>query len=230
MPWNFPFLQVVRFAAPALMAGNAALLKHAPNSPGCALALEQAFTRRGPARGPVPRAARRRRRASGSDGADHRRPARRRRHADRQRARRRGRRRRRRRGAEEERARARRLGPVHRARRRRRRRSPRRWRPRARFINAGQSCIAAKRFIVDDAVADEFERRFVEAVEAITVGDPLEAATGLGPLARADLREALDAQVRASVDARARVLTGGTRSTARATSTRRRSWPAWTPG
>lgn len=79
----------------------------------------------------------------------------------------------------------------------------------ARNQNAGQSCIAAKRFIVDAAVGDEFERRFVEAVRALRVGDPFERDTDVGPLARADLRETLDRQVRESVAHGARLVVGG---------------------
>jgi len=80
---------------------------------------------------------------------------------------------------------------------------------RARFQNTGQSCIAAKRFLVEDSVAGEFERRFVAAVEQLKVGDPMDRATQVGPMARADLRDALDRQVRTSVEQGARVATGG---------------------
>lgn len=79
----------------------------------------------------------------------------------------------------------------------------------ARLVNSGQSCIAAKRFIVVRSVRREFERRLVERVSARRVGDPTNPATEVGPLARADLRDALDAQVRASVRRGARVLLGG---------------------
>jgi succinate-semialdehyde dehydrogenase/glutarate-semialdehyde dehydrogenase len=82
---------------------------------------------------------------------------------------------------------------------------------RARNQNTGQSCIAAKRFIVAEAVAAEFEDRFAGAVAALRVGDPLDPATQVGPLARSDLRDALERQVDASVRAGARVLTGGRR-------------------
>ena len=126
MPWNFPFWQVLRFAAPALMAGNGALLKHAPNVSGCALAIEELLAR-------------------------------------------------------------------------------------ARFLNGGQSCIAAKRFIVEEPVADEFERRLVAAVAALPVGDPLDRSTRVGPLARADLVAALERQVEGSVAAGAKALLGGGR-------------------
>jgi succinate-semialdehyde dehydrogenase/glutarate-semialdehyde dehydrogenase len=82
---------------------------------------------------------------------------------------------------------------------------------RARNQNNGQSCIAAKRFIVVDDVADDFERRFVAAVGALKVGDPMDRANQVGPLAREDLIEALEKQVRESVKMGARVLTGGKR-------------------
>ena len=84
---------------------------------------------------------------------------------------------------------------------------------RARFLNAGQSCISAKRFIVEQAVAEEFTRLFVAAVSDLTVGDPEQAGTEVGPLARADLVEGIERQVRESVAAGASVLTGGTRLT-----------------
>src|SRR5438045_4816552 len=84
---------------------------------------------------------------------------------------------------------------------------------RARNQNNGQSCIAAKRFIVVDSVAEEFERRFAKGVEDLVVGDPMDAKTQVGPLARRDLLDALERQVDESVRAGARVLTGGERLT-----------------
>ncbi len=80
---------------------------------------------------------------------------------------------------------------------------------RARFQNTGQSCIAAKRFIVVESVADAFERAFVKATEALKVGDPLDSASQVGPMARADLRDALDKQVKESLAQGAKALTGG---------------------
>jgi len=82
---------------------------------------------------------------------------------------------------------------------------------RARTINNGQSCIAPKRFIIEDEVYDGFERRFVRAMEALRVGDPLDPATDVGPLAKEEVLEGLDDQVRRTVAAGARVLTGGLR-------------------
>jgi len=82
---------------------------------------------------------------------------------------------------------------------------------RARFLNTGQSCIAAKRFVVEEPVADEFERLFVEAVRDLRVGDPADPSTDVGPMARADLMDALERQVSASVEAGARVQQGGER-------------------
>jgi succinate-semialdehyde dehydrogenase/glutarate-semialdehyde dehydrogenase len=84
-------------------------------------------------------------------------------------------------------------------------------RVRARTINSGQSCIAAKRFIIADAIADEFELRFVRGMEHLAVGDPMDPATDVGPLATADILETLDAQVQQSLAAGARLLTGGER-------------------
>ena len=211
MPWNFPFWQVVRFAAPALMAGNAALLKHSPNTSGCALAIEAAFTDAGLPSGLFrallvgdavvgdvtariiedPRVA-----AVTLTGSERAGTAV---------------------GAAAGRALKKSVLELGGS-------DPfivlddadvavaARMAARARFLNGGQSCISAKRFIVADAVADEFERRFVEAVEAIAVGRPAATtASALGPLARADLLEGLDEQVRASVDDGARLLTGGHR-------------------
>jgi succinate-semialdehyde dehydrogenase/glutarate-semialdehyde dehydrogenase len=79
----------------------------------------------------------------------------------------------------------------------------------ARIVNLGQSCIAAKRFIVADHIADAFERGFVKAMEALRLGDPMQPETELGPLASADAVATLQADVQKTVDAGARVLTGG---------------------
>ncbi len=204
MPWNFPLWQVFRFAAPALMAGNGALLKHAPNVFGCALLLEDIFREAGfpadlfssllidvPQTTQVihdPRVAAVTITASVGAGRAV--------------------------AAEAGKAlkkcvlelggsdpfivledarldRAVEVGIV------------------ARFQNSGQSCIAAKRFIVVDAVYDEFERRFVEAVKQLKMGDPREEGVDIGPMARVDLRDGLHDQVRRSVRAGARVLVGG---------------------
>ncbi len=204
MPWNFPFWQVFRFAAPALMAGNTGLLKHAPNVTGCALAIEEVFRLAG-----LPGGALRtlvvetdavgaiiddRRVAAvtltGSVGAGRAVAA----HAGRA-----------------LKKTVLELGgsdpfivledadlpaAVETA-------------VRARYQNGGQSCIAAKRFIVVEAVAEEFETRFAEAVAALTVGDPLDPAVKIGPMARQDLRDAVDRQVKESVAAGARILQGG---------------------
>jgi succinate-semialdehyde dehydrogenase/glutarate-semialdehyde dehydrogenase len=81
----------------------------------------------------------------------------------------------------------------------------------ARVVNNGQSCIAAKRFIVHEAIADAFESRFVAAMEALKVGDPMDEATDIGPLASEQIAEDLEAQVDESVRQGATVLTGGKR-------------------
>lgn len=204
MPWNFPFWQVFRFAAPALMAGNAGLLKHASNVPGCALAIEEVWHDAGlpdhlfttlligsgqveaVLEHPVVKAAT----LTGSTPA-----------------------------GQAVAATAGRvlkktvleLGGSD---------------PYviledadlertveacviAKCINAGQSCIAAKRFVVVKAVRDEFEQRFVEALATKRWGDPNDPATDLGPMARHDLRDELHDQVVRSVAAGARCLLGG---------------------
>jgi len=206
MPWNFPFWQVFRFAAPALMAGNVGLLKHASNVPQCALEIAEVIRRAGfPADVfqslPIgsaqvarllddPRV-----KAVSLTGSE---PA----------------------GAQVA-ARAGRqikktlleLGgsdpfvvmpsaDLKRA---------LRAGVEARVINNGQSCIAAKRFLVDTRIADEFERRFAAAMEALRVGDPMDESTQLGPLATAEILADLDGQVRRSIAAGARLLTGGHR-------------------
>jgi succinate-semialdehyde dehydrogenase / glutarate-semialdehyde dehydrogenase len=207
MPWNFPFWQVMRFAAPALMAGNVGLLKHASNVPQCALALEEVFRESGFPAGvfqtllissaAVSRVIEDERvRAVTLTGSDVT-------------------------GAKVAEASGRvlkktvlELGGAD---------------PfivladadlkaaaavgaRARNQNAGQSCIAAKRFIVEAAVADEFERLLVEAIARLKVGDPMHRETDVGPLARADLRDDLDNQIRRSLAQGARVLLGGKRA------------------
>ncbi|WP_321937470.1 NAD-dependent succinate-semialdehyde dehydrogenase [Paraburkholderia sp. J8-2] len=208
MPWNFPVWQVMRFAIPSLTAGNGVILKHSPNVTGCALALEQLFVDAGfpkdlvttlvVAEPDVPQVTDRlirddriaavtltgSNRAGAAVGAAA--------------------------GRESKRS-VLELGgsdafvvlddadlprAVEAA-------------VKARFNNAGQSCVCAKRFIVSQAVADAFTEQFVEKVEALVVGDPTEAGTQMGPLARADLRDALDRQVKRSVDAGAKLLTGG---------------------
>ena len=204
MPWNFPFWQVIRFAAPALCAGNVGLLKHASNVPQCALALEDLFRRAGAPDGVFqtlligsdavaavladPRV-----KAATLTGSEH---------AGSQVAAIAGKHIKKTvlelggsdafvvmPSADLERSVATAV--------------------RARTINNGQSCIAAKRFIVHRDVYAEFERRFVRTMESLVVGDPMDERTDIGPLASKQIREDLDAQVRESVRLGARVLTGG---------------------
>ena len=204
MPWNFPFWQVFRFAAPALMAGNVGLLKHASNVPQCALAIEDVIHRAGFPDGafqtllisssqvqaviddPRVRAAT----LTGSEGAG------------RQVASEAG---------ENIKKTVLELGGS----------DPFIVMPSAdlekavstavtsRTLNNGQSCINAKRIIVHEEIADEFERRYVEGMQALRVGDPMDENTDMGPLATPDILEDVAAQVRKSVEAGARVLTGG---------------------
>lgn len=206
MPWNFPFWQVIRFAAPALSAGNVALLKHASNVPRCALALEELFRDAGAPEGVFQtlligggrvaalldddRVA-----AATLTGSE---PA----------------------GSSVAAAAGRNIkktvlelggsDPFVVL--------PSADLPRAittavqaRTVNNGQSCIAAKRFIVHTDVYDAFADGFAREMEALRVGDPMDDATQLGPLATAGILEDLEKQVRASEAAGARVLTGGHR-------------------
>jgi succinate-semialdehyde dehydrogenase / glutarate-semialdehyde dehydrogenase len=204
MPWNFPFWQVIRFAAPALVAGNVGLLKHAANVPQCALALEDLFRRAGAPEGvfqtlligseavePVvadPRVVAVT--VTGSEAA----------------------------GRAVARTAASHLKKsvlelggsdpfvvlasadldraVSAA-------------VKGRMLNNGQSCIAAKRFIVAEPIYDGFRARFLEQIQALRVGDPMDPRTDLGPLATAAIRDGLHQQVRRSVEAGARLLTGG---------------------
>lgn len=212
MPWNFPFWQVFRFAAPALMAGNVGLLKHASNVPQCALAIEDIFARAGfidgafqallietDAVAAVIRDDRVRAvTLTGSEGA----------------------------GASVAATAGKALKKtvlelggsdpfivmpsadldtaVSTA-------------VTARTINNGQSCIAAKRFIVADAIYDAFAARFVEQMRNLRVGDPLSPDVQLGPLATEGIRDELHAQVEESIRHGARLLTGG----------RKRQGPGW---
>src|ERR687891_874930 len=204
MPWNFPFWQVFRFAAPALMAGNVGLLKHASNVTGCAVAIEDVFRKAGLPDGgfqplPVPSGAVAaiiaddRIRAvtlTGSDAAGSAVAAQAGKHVKKTVLEL---------GgsdpfvvlADADVANAAQVGAT------------------ARMQNSGQSCIAAKRFIVHRDVIRTFTERFAARVAAMLVGDPMDAATEIGPLARADLRDDLHDQVRRTVRQGARVVLGG---------------------
>lgn len=208
MPWNFPLWQVFRFAAPALMAGNVGLLKHAPNVPQCAAAIEAIFARAGFSSGVFQNL------FIETDQAA--------------------------RVMEDPRVRAVTLTGSERAGREIASRSGHALKKtvlelggsdpfivmpsadldaavttavKSRTGNTGQSCIAAKRIIVAGAIADAFIPKFVAAMESLKVGDPTDPATDLGPMARPDLVDGLEAQVQATVRAGARVLTGGKRPT-----------------
>jgi succinate-semialdehyde dehydrogenase/glutarate-semialdehyde dehydrogenase len=204
MPWNFPFWQVFRFAAPALMAGNTGLLKHASNVPGTAIAIEDVFREAGfPAGvfsslliGPERAAGviRDERVAAvtvtGSEAA------------------------------------GRKVGEAAGGALKKSvlelggsdpflvladadLDAAAKAAARGRMINSGQSCIAAKRFIALAPVAEDFKRRFRAALEALVMGDPMDERTDVGPLARADLRLELQRQVDASVAAGAELVLGG---------------------
>ena len=204
MPWNFPFWQVFRFAAPALMAGNAAILKHASNVPRCALQIEEVFRTVGVPRGLFatvlvgskavgPLIADPRVVAVTLTGSDH---------AGTQVATQAGR---------ELKKTVLELGgsdpfivladaDVATA---------ARTAADARLGNSGQSCIAAKRFIVVESVADRFVAAFADELRARRMGDPLDRVTQVGPQARVDLRDALHRQVEESIRRGARRVLGG---------------------
>ncbi len=206
MPWNYPFWQVFRFAAPGLMAGNVGLLHHAENVPGCAVAIEEIFREAGFPAGvfttllsghetvadmiahPAVRAVTltgsvRAGKAVASEAGKHLKKT------------------------------VLELGGSD---------------PfivladcdvaevagkavKARTQNTGQSCIAAKRFLVAEEIADDFEAELARRFEALAVGDPSDPATDVGPIAREDLRESLHDQVERSIEAGARLVTGGGR-------------------
>jgi succinate-semialdehyde dehydrogenase/glutarate-semialdehyde dehydrogenase len=204
MPWNYPFWQAFRFIAPGLMAGNVGLLKHASNVPQCALKIEEVLLKAGVPEGVFqtlligsgsvdrilddPRIAAAT--LTGSEGA----------------------------GVKVGTGAAQRikkvvleLGGS----------DPFIVMPsanleeavkvgiKARVANNGQSCIAAKRFIVHDQIAEKFQREFVAQMENLTVGDPFDEKTDVGPLANAEAVSSLDADVKSSIKAGAKVLTGG---------------------
>ena len=204
MPWNFPFWQVFRFAAPALAAGNVGLLKHASNVPQCALAIEDIFRRAGFPEGcfqtllieteRVQRVIDDPRIAAvtltGSTGAGS--------HVSSE-------------AGKEIKKSVLELGgsdpfivmpsadlPA-----------AIRTAVKARTINNGQSCIAAKRFIVADSIADKFEKGLVEGMKSLVVGDPMDPATEVGPLANEAQVKTLTEQVDRSIEAGAKLLTGG---------------------
>src|SRR5213596_1289289 len=206
MPWNFPFWQVFRFAAPALMAGNIGLLKHASNVPQCALAIEEIFCRAGFEEGvfqtlliepeqvdklivdPRVKAVT----VTGSEKA----------------------------GAAVASAAAREIKksvlelggsdafivmPSADF------KSALSTAVKARTINTGQSCIAAKRFIIADEIYERFLQQFVERMRALKVGDPMDPETELGPLATEQILQGLDDQVQKTIAQGAKLLTGGNR-------------------
>ena len=208
MPWNFPFWQVIRFAAPNLMAGNVGLLKHAPNVPQCALALESVFQEAGFPLG-----------AFQALLIDHERVGE---------------------LLEDDRIKAATLTGSDRAGSAVAKKAGEQIKKtvlelggsdpfivlsdaevaqaaevavKARMQNCGQSCIAAKRFIVEASVADAFTEQLVEKMGALQQGDPNDDATDYGPMAREDLAETLLKQVQDSVSKGAKVLLGGDRPT-----------------
>ena len=208
MPWNFPYWQVIRALAPALAAGNVVMLKHAPSTTGCALELAATVLRAGLPEGLFSAIVVNAERTDGvasSVIAD-------------------------RRIAGVTFTGSTRAGRAVAARAGQALKkcvlelggsdpfvvladadleSAAAWAARSRFQNTGQSCIAAKRIIVEQAVADEFNEHLLRRVRELRVGDPTDPGVTIGPLARVDLRDAVERQVRESVRQGARVVIGG---------------------
>jgi succinate-semialdehyde dehydrogenase / glutarate-semialdehyde dehydrogenase len=204
MPWNFPFWQAFRFIAPGLMAGNVGLLKHASNVPQCALKIEEVLCSAGFPEGAFQTL------LIGADKVD--------------------------RILDDPRIAAATLTGSEEAGMKVGMGAAKRIKKvvlelggsdpfvvmpsanfddavatavKARTINNGQSCIAAKRFIVAEAIADNFEREFVARMQALRVGDPMDEKTDVGPLANADAVKSLHEAVQKTVQAGAHVLAGG---------------------
>ncbi len=204
MPWNFPFWQVFRFAAPALMAGNVGLLKHASNVPQCALAIEEIFREAGFPEGAFQTL------LIGADQVEA--------------------------VINDSRVKAATLTGSELAGASLGASAGKQLKKTvlelggsdpfivlesadldsavatavtARMLNNGQSCIAAKRFIVVDAVADEFEQRFVEKFQTLKIGDPMDENTDVGPLATPGILEDLDKLVQVCIEKGSKVLVGG---------------------
>ncbi|MBS1813540.1 MAG: NAD-dependent succinate-semialdehyde dehydrogenase [Acidobacteria bacterium] len=206
MPWNFPFWQVVRFGAPALMAGNIGLLKHATNVPHCAMAIETLIRRAGFPKGVFQALLIENEQVAGIIA--------------------------------DARVAAVTLTGSGRAGRAVAEVAGKHLKKcvlelggsdpfivmptadlnaavqtavQARVVNNGQSCIAAKRFIVHETVYEEFVRRFAQKMESLRIGDPMREDTEVGPLVSAEAVETLERQVRDAVAAGGRILTGGSR-------------------
>ena len=207
MPWNYPYYQVARFAGPNLVIGNTILLKHAPQCPESAAAMEEIFREAGFPEGRLHQHLRHQR----ADRVGDRRPARARRVAHRLRACRRRRGRDRRAQPEEGRARARRVGSVHPARRPTTSTKPSRPLSSARLENTGQACNAGKRFIVVDELYEPFLEKFTAALTAVKPGDPKSKETTIGPLSSATAADRLDDQVHRAVEHGAKLIAGGGR-------------------
>lgn len=204
MPWNFPFWQVFRAAIPAIMAGNAVVLKHSSNVPGCALAIENIFQQAGfpkdlfrtflmassKVASLIENDAIKAVTLTGSSkaGAD---------------------------VASKAGSCLKKLvlelggsdpyivladADIKKA---------AQICARSRMLNGGQSCVAAKRFIVEESVVDEFRERFIEEMKAYNMGDPFEESCKLGPMARIDLRNELHRQVNESIGLGAKLILGG---------------------